>query len=236
MRLISRRLGLAALVAAALTTASSALADTVIDTTGSLNGSVAPWGTPDSGATPTYGQVFVDPAGNPFLQSMSFRISNGNATAIPFQAYVYNWTGTAITGNALFASSPQAVAPTGSSSTFANVTVNTTNLQLTPGNTYVAFFSTIGFAGPIDSSAWQLATQASYPQGMFAYNNSSTFSGLFTPNPPWNNLGNFGNLATVLRFTTLPIGQAVPEPGPLALAGVASLFVGLPVVLRRRKK
>ena len=74
-------LGFAALVSAALTTASTARADTVIDTTGAPNGSVAPWGTPDSAATPTYGQVFVDPAGNPILQSATFFISNCEPTA-----------------------------------------------------------------------------------------------------------------------------------------------------------
>jgi hypothetical protein len=239
MRLISRRLGLAALVAAALTTTSVVRADVTISTIGTETGPASPWGTPDSGATPTYGQLFADPAGNPFLQSMTFEVSNSGTTAIPFQAYVYQWNGTAIMGNALFTSSPRSIAPSGGA--FSQVTVSTgpPGVLLTPGTQYVAFFSTIGFTGPSGAGAMQLTPIATSPQpgnNSFEYNNSMTFAGLFPGGTTWDNFGNFNsNLAFRLVFTTNAI-SAVPEPGPLALAGVASLFVGLPVVLRRRKK
>jgi hypothetical protein len=176
--------------------------------------------------------LFVDPAGNPTLQSVTFFIGNGNATSIPFQAYVYSWTGSEITGNALFASAPLSVAPTGGSTTFDPVTISGMNTTLVPGQQYVAFFSTIGFTGPIDSSAWQLSTQASYPEGKFLYNNSTTFAGLFDGNPPWNNLGDFGNASFIMHFTSGV--STTPEPSTLAIAGVSGLIALVYASIRRR--
>ena len=175
--------------------------------------------------------MFVAPAGNPDLASITFSIKNPSATAVPFQAYVYNWNGSAVIGPPVFASAPLSVAPSGGS--FTNLTVSGMNAHVTPGNTYVVVYSTVGFKGPADSTAWQLSTQASYAPGKFVYNNSTTFSGLFAPaSPPWNSFGNFGNLAFEMHFAQ--IGTAsVPEPGALAL--LAGLSIPTLLLLRRRR-
>jgi hypothetical protein len=218
-------------------TTTVARADITVSTLGSINGDIGSWGTPDSSATPSYGEMFVDPAGNPFLQSATFMISNANASSIPYQAYVYSWTGSAITGSALFTSSPQSVAPTGSVSTFAANTISSMNTLLIPGNSYIVLFSTIGFTGPLGGARWQTATQASYPQGAFDYNNSATFAGLFAPpNPPWNNNGTFGpNLAFSLSFTS-PAAPSAPEPRMLASTGLAGVIGVLALVRHRRRQ
>ncbi|HEV3120615.1 MAG TPA: hypothetical protein VGY53_01865 [Isosphaeraceae bacterium] len=227
----ARLCGLAVFVAVAVTSMTVARADITIDTIASASGPVSPFGTPDSGATPTYGELFVDPAGNPFLQSMTFDVANGGATAIPFQAYVYAWNGTSITGSALFTSAAQSIAPSGS--TFSLFTVGTGGVALTPGNSYVAFFSTIGFTGPSGSGSMQLAPAASYPAGNFEYNNSATFAGLLANSPPWNQFGNFGNLAFRLVFTSGQ-GGLTPEPSSFALASIGGVM-SLGWWLRRRR-
>jgi hypothetical protein len=194
--------------------------------------SVTPWGTVASGATPTYGETFVDPAGNPLLQSMTFEIQNTSGSAIPFQAYVYNWTGTALTGSAVFASAPMTVP---SAPGFQAVTVPTFSAQLVPGNQYIAMFSTIGDDGTTTGvAAWGLMQNPpgdnAYVNGTFVFNNNTTFPPLFTPNTTWTT--NFNNdLAFALNFTNT---SAIPEPSPLALVGLASALVGVPVLVRRR--
>ena len=177
------------------------MADVTITTLPPAN-DIRPWGTPASGSTPTYGQLVIAPAGNPILKTVTFSISNGNATAIPYQAFVYAWngtvaTGTAITGPALFTSATMSVPPTGSVTTFVPVTANI-NALLTPGVTYAVLFSTIGQPGALGSSQWQTSPAASYTSGKFIYNNSLTLAGLSTPT--WNGNGDFGNAAFTMVF------------------------------------
>ncbi len=183
------------------------MADVTITTLPPTN-DIMPWGQPGSGSTPTYGQLVIAPAGNPILKTVTFSISNGNATAIPYQAYVYAWngtvvTGTAITGPALFTSAVMNVPPTGGALSFTPITVNI-NALLTPGVTYAVFFSTIGQPGTLGNSHWQTSPLASYTSGKFIYNNSQTFAGLFfPPTPIWNQNGDFGNAAFTMVFGPL---------------------------------
>ncbi len=184
--------------------APAAKADVTISTLGSISSVIQPWGTPSSGSTPTYGQVVVVPAGNPVLKDLTFKISNGNAVAIPYTAYVYAWTGSAIIGPALYTSAPLSVPPTGSIATFNPITISGINTALIPGNTYAVFFTTIGQAANVGSSRWQTSTAASYTSGKFIYNNALTFTGLFAPpNPVWNNNGDFNNSAFSMTFGAL---------------------------------
>src|SRR5206468_8769594 len=141
---------------------------TIISTFGQPPSNVSPWGTPDSGSTPAYGQKFVAPI-DPWMQYFTFVVRNPNSQPIPFKAYIYKWdTATnAITGPALFTSITMSVPPSGSQ--FVNMTIVATDVYLNPGDTYIAFFSTIGFTGGLGGSVWSNTSNASYPAGLFEY-------------------------------------------------------------------
>jgi PEP-CTERM motif len=217
MQSCSSRISFVIALAGIMTTASMAKADIMISTMGPITGTISPWATPDLSPTPTFGQTFVDPADNPFLQSVTFLIGNNSGSAVPFQAYVFNWNGTDTTGSALFTSAPES-APA-SVFPFVPVTVNNMNVQLTPGNAYVVVYSTIGFTGPIGGALWDLASAASYPSGEFVFNNSPSFSG------NWGNLNPNSNAAFTLSFTTNSATSPVPEPSSLALLATVAAVV-----------
>jgi hypothetical protein len=184
--------------------------------------SFAPWGTVSSGTSPTYGETFIDPAGNPFIQGITFEIMNTSGSPIPFQAYVYAWNGTGLTGPALFTSPVLSV---NSAAGFQAVMVNTTNTQLVPGNQYIAFFSTIGEGGAQGAASWGLMQNPpgdnAYTNGTFVFNNNTIFPPLFAPIATWTNFGE--DLAFSLSFTTNAVGAAVPEPASLTLLGLGAV-------------
>jgi hypothetical protein len=189
-------------------------------------GDTGPWGMPDSDATPTYGQVITIPAGDDSLISITFNIQNANGGAVPFQAYVYNWTGTAVTGGALFVSAPQSAAI--SDATYAPETVSLGNTPVTAGQQYLVAFSTLGFSDPaIRDNRFQTSSDTSY--GLFEYNNSSTFLGLYDP-VMWNERGNFGALAFTAVLGPL---SAAPEPGSNTLLGIGGAFCLVGLAVRR---
>jgi outer membrane autotransporter protein len=166
--------GLAALAAAL---AASPAAAQNIDTTGSAVGDIQPWGVPD---TATYGQTIVPTSGQTDLKSFTFFVQQLSGGSVQFKAYVYQWTGTNITGPALFASAEMA-SPTGAG--LLPVTINTGNVHLTPGLTYALFLTTSGVTNLTSGLyRWRLATQSAYPAGTYIYENNGTdFSRLFSP-------------------------------------------------------
>ena len=194
---------------------------------------VSPWGQPGA-STPTYGETFSPVAFNPYLQSITYSINNPNGAAIPFQAYVYAWTGTQITGGALYTSSLLSAPANGAS--YTNLTVSNMNTLLTPGNQYVAFYTTLNLPGTgLGGASYQNAPDTAYAGGTFVYNNTQTFAGLATPT--WNDFGNIGDLALTFNFTSAPAGGggiATPVPPTLAVGLVAGLG-GLGGLWRRRR-
>lgn len=199
----------------------------VISTLGSWNGSsyIGTFGTVSSAETPTYGETFTAVAGDDVLQSMQFEIETLGTAAIPYSASVYAWTGTAVSGAALFTSSVGSIA---TAPGFQAISASVPNLSLTDGDIYIALFSTLGDGGSSSGyAAWggQLP-DITYTGGTFEYNNGSTLASLATST--WNDQGNFGDLAFALNFAP---AVTTPEPSTLILVGGALLGLAR---LRRR--
>jgi hypothetical protein len=220
--------------------ASSAHADVIVSTitgTGpgvtppawSGNTGFASWGPVGSGSATVYGETFTPPAGNPVFTGMTFEISNQSGSAIPFQAYVYAWNG-AITGPALFTS---VVLSDPSMAGFVAFTVTPPPLTLTPGNEYIAFFSTIGEGGSSSASAiWgdmqNPPLDNAYSGGTFEQTNTTTFANL-SNSAFWSTPGN--DLAFAFSFS--PAATGAPEPSSVLLVAAG---IGLFGVLARRKR
>jgi len=219
-------------VALAAMTVSAARAD-VITTIPSWDGSQAVGAMSNQpGAVTTIGQTFtaVSPNLN-VLNSFTFLVKDNVTTpAFDFFARVYNWTGSAITGPAIFTSGPLSV----SGLAYQPITVNTGALNLVSGQQYVALFTAIGTV--YNGSSANLGSVgtgagAAYTGGKLIYSDAPTFASLESNTPPRLNFaGDLGDLAFSLAFAS------VPEPSPVALAAVASLVCGAPVAIRRRLK
>ena len=172
----------------------AARAQTSISTYGSWNNSnsISAWG---GTSTSTYGETFVAPSGQ-WLQTVSFSILNNSANNIPFQAYVYAWNGTTITGSALFSG---AVSNVPGSASFQSIAVSTGNLNLNAGQQYVAFYTTTTTGATQGGASWgylgtgTAAGSDGYSGGNFVFNNSTTFSSLSSG---WQNPTGYGGQAT----------------------------------------
>ena len=189
-------------------------ANTILSTFSSQDSEIGSFGEPDSGSTPTFGQVFVVP-NSPWLQSVTFSIVNPNTTAIPFQMYVYSWDGNEISGSSLYVSPVQALEP---ANLYQYVSVQNVDLRLNPGDTAIAFFSTLGFSGEAGDAWFQTAPDSAYSDGTFAFNNGTSLGDLSTN---WGSNA-FGNLAFEMDFTD---ASATPEPASLGLAGCACIVI-----------
>ncbi|MDQ3817283.1 MAG: hypothetical protein M3362_06290 [Acidobacteriota bacterium] len=95
------------------------------------------------------GQSITVPAGNPLLKSFTFNVASGSVLPFSFRFYVYPWRGAVANGmvveglqtqgGALFRSDPVTV----SSTDYHEVTIDTSNLPLTPGARYIIIASNI---------------------------------------------------------------------------------------------
>lgn len=205
-------------------TGSQALAgDTVIGTLDVWDGvsQVTSFGDPN---TATYGQTFL--AADNFMTSFTFFINDSvNPDFVQFEAFVYAWDvglGRA-TGPALFSSSAMATTNNGGADGMEQFTINMgNNVAVTPGDTYVAFFSASNlFDGNPGTSAWGLVGN-DYDGGTFVFmNNGNNFNQLFEQT--WSNFSS--DLAFEMTF------HDVPAPAALAIFGIAGLSMG-----RRRRK
>ncbi len=244
----SPRLYLWAAVGLLALAADSARADT-ISTFSAWNGTseIISWGEPASTSTETYGQTFVaSSAKGTFLNSVEFWIKNNSDSQftpgpISFQAYVYEWTGSAITGSALFTSGVQTLPV--NTNLFQNVTVNTGSTALVDGKSYIAMFSTLGQAGSDGGAGWGVVDNSTYPAGGFVYSNANAFNDLsatanwneiFTPNNDLVFTLSFSNTSGGPDPPPQPSPSGLPEPTSLALFLVSGA-AGLGAWMRRRR-
>ena len=177
------------------------------------NNAVAAWGFPD---TATYGETITPTASQTHLSSFTFELDQLAGTSPQFQAFIYRWTGSQITGSALFAS-PVLTAP--SSGAFTAVTVNTGNVTLTAGQQYVLFFTT---SSVTQASAglykFGVTPLSAYAGGQFVFqNNGNNFSTL-------NTVG-WGTAGEDLAFSATMFGlinPLLPSGAPINPTNVAA--------------
>jgi PEP-CTERM motif len=180
---------------------------------------ISSWGEPLA-STPTYGQtITADPRLGLYLDAFTFYIQNYRPGTITYNAYIYEWTGTSVTGPALFTSGPFNLSPTGS--TYRPVTTSTLGMpRLTAGQQYGVLLSTLGVTGADGDAHFLTAPESAYTGGTFIFTNSSD---LYSS---WEGVGVYGDLAFLMTFSQ---SAAVPEPASLTLVGV-----GLAALCARR--
>jgi hypothetical protein len=174
--------------------------------------------------TSVYGQTFKAPLTDPVMTSFTFRMNDQlDPDIVDFDAVVMAWNGTRATGPVLFTAGP--FSSTGQSG-FETFAINTGNLALTPGASYVAFFSQANrFDGSIGHSVWAYlgtsftAGANAYVDGNFVFLNCASDSSQYTTTN-WENPTFYGGQATHdLAFSM----TFVPEPTAAMTAGCVAL-------------
>ena len=185
----------------------SGFADTMINNFTGYNDGWAPFGDP-ANATQTYGEIFTAPDGINNLASFSFYTGNpvypGDIIA---GAYIATWTGTHA-GKLLYDSGQFTYDNLGNE----ELTFNTNNVFVTPGQQYVMFLSTSKFHGQsVGGTYVPYGGTNQYLNGFAYFNNGNAFDSLFFND--WNAYGLSPDWAVDLEFDN------VPEPGSLCLFG-----------------
>ena len=187
----------ALLLSAVLLFAVCSFADTSINNFTGYNNGWAPFGG-DARSTQTYGEIFTAPADISFLTSFSFYMGDpvypGN---IITGAYIATWTGTHA-GTLLYDSGQFNYDNVGNE----ELTFNTGNLFVNPGQQYVMFLSTSKFYLQSDGGAYiSNGATNQYLNGFAYFNNGGEFDGLFS----------ITGMATASRRIGLSIWNSLPR-------------------------
>jgi hypothetical protein len=178
------------------------------------------------------GQTFTaDASLGLFLDDFTFYTDNVLSSTLTYDADVYAWNGTTVTGPALFTSGPFDLAGTGQLGVFVPITI-TADLAtpLTAGKQYIALLTIVGVS-PTGGAAFLEADGTNpYAGGMFVldFSKSTLLSG-------WMGIG-FDDLATTINFSDVPVQtSAVPEPASMLLLGTGLLVAGIRRYRRRSR-
>ena len=172
-----------------------------IDTTSLADSSVNAFGNPN---TATYGQTINLGSNAGILNSFSFFLGPLDQS---FKAYVYQWDGLKATGSALFES--EAINIGSSFSGFAEVLVNTGEVNLNANTDYALFFSTSGLQNVQSVNFWQHSYSDIYSMGRFIFiNNGNNFDLITTQY--WDNFvtGDLAFKANISDINTVPVPAA----------------------------
>jgi len=187
---------------------------TVYTNSGGLQSTIAPFGSPD---TTSYGEYFTAPGGA--LDSWTFT-SQSVSNAGNLELVVAAWNGSSAVGPALYTSAP--ITDSGASNealTFSGI-----NLALTTGQSYIAYMTVAGVAGPVAGA--EIATSSTdVLNGGGVWDNSNGVNPLTPGSNTWS--------LPAQHFTySATFGPAaVPEPAGAAV--LAFGLIGLGLVRRR---
>jgi hypothetical protein len=116
-----------------------------------LGNTIQPWGLATDFDTATYGETFIDPAGTTTLNDFTFYIEGDAGYTFSYQPFVMTWSGTLFGGGSvdesgssiIYASNPVTYLGDGSM-TAVEAVIGGGGLTLTPGDSYLIGFTTLG--------------------------------------------------------------------------------------------
>ncbi len=220
-----------------------AAASIIFDTTPSWNGasSLGQWGPQGINASATFGETFVAPDNDDYLQSFTFYLKGDQQLqpTITYQADVFAWKNQlrggrspqGAIGAALFTITDLKFTDNG---TFQPVSIDTGGTKLTPGDGYVVLFTTSDPTSVADNAGTdpiflfgdtQLAHVANDGGGGAAFDNNASYASLNAQS--WDDGTDEGDLAWKAVFTA-----TVPEPSSLILIAIG----GSTLLLVARKR
>lgn len=209
-----RKVLLAAAFMAALSMPAGA---SVIDTTTTFDGTIAPFGAPN---TATYGQTFTA-AGSQLLSFSLFLQQGAGPNPLDLRVYIGTWTGSHV-GEIVFASGTETMPLDADTWEFAYAP----DIALTAGNDYVAFLS-ISDLPEQSASAFVMPGAGDVIAGNFVFLNNGTDASQWTTTD-WSSFD-----GADVWFRAEFSDAAVPEPLTLTLFGAGLVGVGM---LRRRAR